>query len=531
MSIEAILVQARARKLLPTRMSSRELLTLSADVRAASVFSAKVSNARHLGVFADVMDRIISGEINTAKGRELMRESLAVIGYSTERGFPESGEEWEPVKPGSVQDHSSTRRINLQIDTTSEMYFGKARKDSALERVESWPFWELIRARIPAGAPRNWPERWEAVGGVLQKGKRMIAHKLDPIWRELGSSENFDDALDVDHEPFAFNSGMIRSELRLKDVVGMDIVVYDVEGNEVEDSDITPRAAVTYLAPDLVEALKRDLAMELKGTELLYQQEQDASRKAYLEKHADVADVLIQGEAESKERRAMGNRAVQNAGTSEGARKGWITRKRGGGGGIATKARADRKAIGEAHAEIEKVLRQGGRYEGKIKVPGVGEVRLPYGRAGHWSPNEKGATHTDGYGLSHIRQKHGAQAVKSLPETLIKGKRGPWYEERGILKREFRNGPHIATISKKRGEPIVLTGYRDGAVSLKKSDKKARMENKAARLPSRPAGLTRKMGSGTLTPGPTHADLVNSPSHAGASKNSTIKRQRREVKP
>ena len=36
----------------------------------------------------------------------------------------------------------------------------------------------------------------------------MIAFKGDPVWGELGSSDNFQDALGVDHPPFAFLSGM-----------------------------------------------------------------------------------------------------------------------------------------------------------------------------------------------------------------------------------------------------------------------------------------------------------------------------------
>ena len=76
--------------------------------------------------------------------------------------------------------------------------------------------------RISARAPRNWggpftapPQRllhdprprWVIAGGHLVAG-RMIALKGDPIWGELGSADNFDDALNVDHPPFAYNSGM-----------------------------------------------------------------------------------------------------------------------------------------------------------------------------------------------------------------------------------------------------------------------------------------------------------------------------------
>lgn len=43
----------------------------------------------------------------------------------------------------------------------------------------------------------------------------MIALKGDPVWGELGSYGNFQDALGVDHPPFAFNSGMGWREIEL----------------------------------------------------------------------------------------------------------------------------------------------------------------------------------------------------------------------------------------------------------------------------------------------------------------------------
>ena len=60
----------------------------------------------------------------------------------------------------------------------------------------------------------------------------MIALKGDPIWGELGSYDNFDDALGVDHPPFAFNSGMGWRELAASKVTRLGITGPDGETPE-----------------------------------------------------------------------------------------------------------------------------------------------------------------------------------------------------------------------------------------------------------------------------------------------------------
>ena len=79
---------------------------------------------------------------------------------------------------------------------------------------KDFPAWELVRVEprdIPRGASGkpgdlSWPDRWKQCGGKLFDG-RMIANKLDPIWGMLGDSEEFDDAVDSEVPPFAYNSG------------------------------------------------------------------------------------------------------------------------------------------------------------------------------------------------------------------------------------------------------------------------------------------------------------------------------------
>jgi hypothetical protein len=107
---------------------------------------------------------------------------------------------------GSLTDLSSRRRLDLIIRTQVDLMRGAGTQMNGMSpsKLANFPCWELVRV-YPVRVPRDWPERWATVGGTMYEG-RMIAPKGDAIWGELGS--NFDDSLDVDYPPFAFNSGM-----------------------------------------------------------------------------------------------------------------------------------------------------------------------------------------------------------------------------------------------------------------------------------------------------------------------------------
>jgi hypothetical protein len=198
----------------------------------------------------------------------------------------------------------------------------------------------------------------------------------------------------------------------------------------------------------------------------------------------------------------------------------------------ATRERRIRKAVGEAHSEIAKVMRQKGRYEGTMDVPGTGTVRLPFGTGGHWAPDQANKTHTDGWGLKKIREKHGAAALRDIPEVLLRGKSTPWEQDAdfpNIKKKRFTFGKKIVVVSQKTGAPIVLTSFDPDAPEIHKSDLKRLFENR------KPASLTvnrlcEEGGNGDATPCPTHAGLVNSLPGAVASKASNIPHFAEEIK-
>jgi len=234
---------AQLRGLLPTTLGTAELRELGEGILARSVFTARGSNAIFISKLKEVIDLLAGGDINDADARMALREMLKVLGYTPEGGFPDApAGSVPPAVQGSLQDLMSFRRLDLIVRTQRDLMAGAGQqyRGHTPDRLEAAPAWELIRIE-PVRVERTWhpryaeKSRWLLVGGKVYggeaqpdgsvKGGRMIALKSDPLWGELGSSENFKDALDVDHPPFAFNSGMgwreiTRAECRALGVKG-----------------------------------------------------------------------------------------------------------------------------------------------------------------------------------------------------------------------------------------------------------------------------------------------------------------------
>ena len=199
------------------------------ELRSKSVFSARVSSETFLFAIKKVVDSIVGDErqpgdervsgMSLAEGRATLRNVLDALGYTPEGGFP--GDELDdtggtpalPAVAGTLQDLRSSRRLNLILETQIALMRGRAMKVQGRGPVAdlAFPAWELVRFQ-QREVPRDWAARFEEAGGTIltdEDGrKRLVAHKNDPVWDALGDSALFDDALDVDHPPFAFNSGM-----------------------------------------------------------------------------------------------------------------------------------------------------------------------------------------------------------------------------------------------------------------------------------------------------------------------------------
>jgi hypothetical protein len=198
------------RAVMPTSLGTEGLRQLLATLRAQSFFSARTTQAGYLKELKKLIERNLADEYNgdIPQLRVEARALLRAFGYTPEKGFKGDAKRGiPPARPGSLQDLSSERRLNLIINTQAALMRGLGQKMRGLDRMDVMPYWELIRI-APRKTERDWPKRWKDAGGTLTAEGKMIAPKDSEIWDALGDSALFDDALDVDHPPFAFESGM-----------------------------------------------------------------------------------------------------------------------------------------------------------------------------------------------------------------------------------------------------------------------------------------------------------------------------------
>lgn len=194
---------------MPTALDTAGLRELGPEVLARAVFSARACNAIYASKLKEVVDAMASGSMSEGQARTALYETLDALGYTPEGGFPDTPlGEVPPAIRGTLQDLRSFQRMNLVVRTQVDLTDGRGEqmRGHDAERIRTHPAWELVRL-LSKEIPRDWPSRWTIAGGTLYEG-RMIAPKGSPVWGELGNSGNFADALDVDHPPFAFHSGM-----------------------------------------------------------------------------------------------------------------------------------------------------------------------------------------------------------------------------------------------------------------------------------------------------------------------------------
>lgn len=294
---------AQDRGLLPTSMGSRELSELLQRMEERLFFSARTSNLWYVDQLAKLVQRYVQGEgrdNDLAKLRVEARDLLALAGYTPEGGFP--GDEALGIPPataGSLRDLSSEKRLNLIFETQAQMMRGLGLKLRGITRAESHPAWELVRYKHAREIEweRDWLKRWkEAADNVEWQGvlggqtsasaedgragalpSRMVALKSSPIWRALGSSALFADALNVDHPPFAFNSGMGWREVKWKEAqaLGLDIdTPQTFDAKTLADPALEPRPA----SPTMTAAERADKLARFQELQRRFQQR--AARRA-----------------------------------------------------------------------------------------------------------------------------------------------------------------------------------------------------------------------------------------------------------
>ena len=275
--ITAALKQWRSREVFESDMGSADLRGLSRELLNRSIFSARVTNADFLSEVAVAVDDILAGRTNMAQGRWKLLRKLKELGYDPMLGFPGDMANIPPAEAGSLQDLSSTQRLDLIIETNVRMASCYAQHLAGCTpyALHAYPAWELVRLfqrDVPRGSPDShsigWPTRWREAkvsvndAGVSESG--MFARKDSPIWQALGDGAGgYSDTLGNPYPPFAFRSGMAWRPVNRAQCIDLGLVSGDDSPRRTE-AQLSPgekevRAVADRLPPDLRADLMREL--------------------------------------------------------------------------------------------------------------------------------------------------------------------------------------------------------------------------------------------------------------------------------
>ncbi|MBE6414349.1 MAG: hypothetical protein E7035_07350 [Verrucomicrobiaceae bacterium] len=233
----------RRKKDVPTDLTTREMQLLDAQLRERMFWSATVNNARVVQNMHAVSNALASGKISMSDARLTISKMLQKTGYKPADGTK-----------GSIRDLTTTRRLNLILQTNLEMARGYAHHAEAQEDLDLYPCQELIRIRN-SRVPRDWKTRWHASGGKLYNG-RMIAEINSPIWKNISR-------FDLPYPPFDFNSGMGVMPIRRDEAIKLGVISKDSvqERKELPSMNENLEAQIENATPEL----KAKISEQLQG--------------------------------------------------------------------------------------------------------------------------------------------------------------------------------------------------------------------------------------------------------------------------
>jgi hypothetical protein len=240
----------QAKQLMPTNLSSAEISQqLSAAMRRQSFFSATNTIDEILAAMKSAVQSIVNPQqvlrpgatqtvtegFNPASARAAIAQYFQELGYK-----PDEGTE------GTLKDLSSSKRIDLVVDTNVKLAHGAGRyvqQNADPDVVDLWPALNFVRFEERA-EPRDWEQRWRLAASVagdpraaaaLELHGQMAALKSSGIWQALGDGEGgYTDTLGNPYPPFAFGSGMWTEELSREEAEDLGLLE---KGQDVEPAD------------------------------------------------------------------------------------------------------------------------------------------------------------------------------------------------------------------------------------------------------------------------------------------------------
>lgn len=198
----------------PTRLSTEGIRReWTQKIKDESMFGARITMKAYLDALKKRLVEVVGGTLTPQQAEARLKETLRDLGYSPERGFGDAGV--PAARPGDIRDLSSSRRIQLIIDTNVKRArsMGQVAASQNPAVLMAIPAWRLTRTGARKKPRGDWKRRWAAAGAACgwegAAKNVMAALKTSPIWQKLADGEGgFSDTIGSPFPPFAFGSGM-----------------------------------------------------------------------------------------------------------------------------------------------------------------------------------------------------------------------------------------------------------------------------------------------------------------------------------
>lgn len=203
-----------------TASGTAKIRNWSEEIKKQALFSARTTRKAYLEDLQKTLGEIADRQVTPELARLHLKARLGEMGYTPQTGFKGDASKWHgavipPATPGSITDLSSSRRLNLIIDTNVKQAISMGQLSTSENPVflMANPAWELTRIGARKKPRKDWKIRWQKAGAKVNwKGalrEELIALKDSPIWAALGEGTGgFGDVLGSDYPPYAFGSGM-----------------------------------------------------------------------------------------------------------------------------------------------------------------------------------------------------------------------------------------------------------------------------------------------------------------------------------
>lgn len=239
------------RESIPAELRTADWDAVSAALRRRALFMSSVDQANILQAFRRAAAAMAEGQLSPQEARRLLRAALSLFRYTPDEG-----------KEGTLQDLSSVRRMNVTLETNTQMVHGWANYQAQLADT-AYPGQELYRAE-QRRTRRDWAARWrEAAASVGYKGVAkngsMIALVTSPVWVALSRFGN-------PYPPFDFGSGMDVKPVPFSTCQALGLITTDTAAEQQQELARSMAAgpnanvqAAAHVDGDLRAALAREL--------------------------------------------------------------------------------------------------------------------------------------------------------------------------------------------------------------------------------------------------------------------------------